>query len=40
MAANGELVFIATSAEKGITIQHGDFKDCVVPEWRISKGTC
>ena len=28
--------FVATSAEKGITIQHGDFKDCVVPEWRIS----
>ena len=21
---------------KAVTLQHGDFKDCVVPSWRIS----
>jgi hypothetical protein len=28
--------FYATSAEEGVTIQHGDFKDAVVPEWRLT----
>lgn len=29
--------FVATSTEKGILCQHGDFKDCVMPEWRVSR---
>ena len=29
--------FVASTAEEGILCQHGDFKDCVVPEWRISR---
>ena len=29
--------FVATSSEAGgVLIQHGDYKDCRVPEWRIS----
>ena len=31
--------FVATTTDKGILCQHGDFKDCVMPSraWRISK---
>ena len=29
--------FVASTTEKGILCQHGDFKDCLVPEWRISQ---
>ena len=29
--------FVASSTERGILCQHGDFKDCVMPEWRISR---
>ena len=30
--------FYATdNAEKGVVLQHMDFKDCCVPEWRITK---
>ncbi|WP_413296233.1 hypothetical protein [Synechococcus sp. MIT S9452] len=29
--------FVASTTEKGVLCQHGDFKDCVVPEWRISR---
>ena len=28
--------FYATDHEQGVTLQHGDFKDCVVPAWRIT----
>ena len=29
--------FVATTTDKGILCRHGDFKDCVMPEWRIVK---
>ena len=29
--------FVASTTEKGMLCQHGDFKDCVMPEWQISR---
>ena len=29
--------FVATTTEKGVLCQHCDFKDSLMPEWRISK---
>ena len=29
--------FVATTTEKGVLCQHVDFKDSLMPEWRISK---